>query len=384
MNYLGVSEYDSQEKEALASMPNRVVLAFMPVTFNAEGYPSRVNHERELFKYMDVMHELRFDHDFQHLLGGGLTQAEFDLLSRLSRKALDFCAQRFGQQAVPRSAVLRMINLMRHLRYLYGERKPRVLEIGAGCGYLGAMLTMEGHGYAATDVAQAFYLYQNQLWNFFTDGRVAEWARPGEQGTVAQDQVLHLPWWEWVRATPAALGEFDVITCNHALCEMHPDSLSYSLKLAKALWQGKRQGKAFVFEGWGLERYHGIDTVMQRMAREGFALVHYDPMITVLVPAEGPDAAGAQELPRKVQRQILVMRGKELESQTASENSFEPQFFHAAGNPLSQAIQQGRAQDESRRTVTLDHLREFYHSLLPGADLLTADERFMLLVGSMG
>lgn len=382
MNYLSVAEYDGAEKEALAWMPNRVVQAFYPVTFQAEGYPFRVNSERELFKYLDVMHELRFENDFRNLLRGGLTREEFAFLKSLSRSLAAFCQERFGKLAVARSAVLRMLNLRRHFRYLFGDRPQRVLEIGSGCGYLGAMLLSEGHSLAASDISQAFYLYQNHLWNYLSQGALAEWARAGEKGRLWGDGVsaVHIPWWELVRLNPGNLPECDLITCNHALCEMHPDSLAFTLKLAKAAWQGRSEGKAFVFEGWGYEKYHSIASVTQRFYQEGFVLVHNDPHVAVFAPAGAPTALGGQELPQVVNRQAWVLREDKAELEVLSERSFHPQYRHAPQNPLSAAILHGRQRDQNQLAVGLEEVLAFYRQLVGEQGMLTDDERFMLMI----
>ena len=67
--------YDDAERTARKELSNRIVEAFQPVTFGGFGYPVRVDDIEELWKYVDVMQERRFEHDFLHLLGG-LTEHE--------------------------------------------------------------------------------------------------------------------------------------------------------------------------------------------------------------------------------------------------------------------------------------------------------------------
>ncbi len=176
MPSLTVAEYDRMEQDAIAELPNRVIEAFQPVTFLQLGYPIRIRRESELFKYIDVMQETRFEHDYLNFLGG-VTLTEFELLQKLTSLVCNFSEVRFQRKGIARSSLIRMINVLRHIRYLSGAEQPRIFEIGPGCGYLGAMLMLLGYPYAATDVTQAFYLYQNHLWDFITDGKVFEGAQ---------------------------------------------------------------------------------------------------------------------------------------------------------------------------------------------------------------
>lgn len=55
-NYLSVAGYDRTEQEAIKKLPNRIIEACSPVTFQQIGYPMRITVETDLFKYIDVMH----------------------------------------------------------------------------------------------------------------------------------------------------------------------------------------------------------------------------------------------------------------------------------------------------------------------------------------
>ena len=59
---LSAQEYDAREAMACQALPNRVVEAFRPVTFGSFGYPVHVDDNEELWKYVDVMQENRFNY----------------------------------------------------------------------------------------------------------------------------------------------------------------------------------------------------------------------------------------------------------------------------------------------------------------------------------
>ncbi len=57
MALLSVNEYNAIESNAIKGLPNRIIGAFQPVAFNLLGYPAHVKGEKELYKFIDVMHE---------------------------------------------------------------------------------------------------------------------------------------------------------------------------------------------------------------------------------------------------------------------------------------------------------------------------------------
>ncbi|MBI3021760.1 MAG: class I SAM-dependent methyltransferase [Candidatus Omnitrophica bacterium] len=378
----------------MVQTPNRAIMAFQPVVFHQYGYPARVRMGAELFKYIDVMHDLRFEEDFHQLLGG-LTREEFDLLQRLTTLICRFSEARFGRKALARSSVLRHLYVLRHIRYLSGGRPLRVLEIGPGCGYLGAMLMLEGYSYAAMDVTQAFYLYQNWFWNFISDGQVTELARdsglaPREMTAPQPGGILHVPWWEFVRSALRSGAPFDLVVCNHALCEMHRDSLAFILKSARRLLDAQDgRPKAFVLEGWGA-RYISLSEATKSFYRAGFTMVHNDGGIIVFAPTGTSWATNGLRLPhhtplkrryvrgvrRLLRRGINVVRRAMWES-PLPDMSYEPCEYRASGNPFSRAIHEGRSAERGTKTVGLEQVNRFYTELLGSENHLNPDERFL-------
>jgi len=390
---LTVAEYDAAEQEAVSRLPNRIVEAYQPVTFQEVGYPVRVRRESELWKYVDVMQELRFEEDYAGLVGG-LTVNEFELLKKLTELVYRFSESNFQRKLIATASILRMLNILRHIRYLFGDARPRVFEIGPGCGYLGAMLMLEGYPYAATEVAQAFYLYQNHFWNFISDGKVLELARDNaskEQfGAIPPGGAVHIPWWQFVKLEPESVPQFDIITANHCLCEMHPDSLGFALRIAQALLRGNEAPKAFLFEGWGSEIQRTQAYVAERFSRFGFNLVHHDPQITVFAPRGMESAAGHLSLPRRVKgywvkRWPYLLRYRSFYVPlSANITSYEPCWYTSKRNPLSRTIIQGRHSLQGGKTVTIEQVNSFYTDLLGSDDHMSPDEHFWRFVNRAG
>ncbi|MEG4914777.1 hypothetical protein [Microcoleus sp. B7-D4] len=354
MAILTVAEYDHAEEEAICLLPNKVVEAFQPFAFAKTGYPFRISRDSALLKYVDVLHELRFETIFSNMLGGGLTTKEFDLLKRLTTLVCNFSEIQFGQKSLAISALLRQFCTLRHIQYLCGNEHPSIFEFGPGSGYLGALLMLEGYPYAATDVAQAFYLYQNRLWDYITgkmNVNFSEWGSQTGQKELKNllpGDVTHIPWWEFVKFNQVTLPTFGIVICNSALCEMSRFSLKFSLIISKMLLRMEAMNsqlpiKAFVVEGWGAEWTNSIGSVGNTFNSLGYYQAFADHLITVF-------------LPEKNDEQSTI---------------------------IQQSIINGRQAFEPLKTVGIDEVNQFYTELIGSKDHLNADEKFIKFIGEI-
>jgi len=407
---LTVEQYDTRERAAMTALPNRVVEMVNPVVFAAEGYPTRLRSDSELWKYLDVMHETRFERDFATLFGGGLTESEFGWLQSVARIAHGMSQKHFGRNLTARGSLLRAVNVFRHINNIVGGSPARVFELGPGSGYLGCLFVLNNWSYAASDITQAFYLAQNFLWDHASGGRLRDLAEdPAWDGTLAPGQPVHIPWWEFFTLPERGLPSVDVVTCNHALAEMHPHSMAFALRVAHRMLSG--QGlKAFIFEGWGFEKFVPRSMITERFYRFGYRLVHNDNEITVFAPHE---TAGATPSARSLRlAHAWKYRGRGNSAEVAARDSkwsalgafsdlkstvgsleflsgmkrfyqsfwFWPPRVASRRNPISAAILQGRKRRQGERRVGLEAVDRFYAELLNTADLLTADERFLRFI----
>ena len=405
---LNVDEYDTAEQEAIFRLPNRIIEAYQPVAFHQVGYPTRVRSKSELWKYIDVMHELVLEQDFHHLMEGGLTVSEFELLRRLTELIYSFSESSFQRKMIARASVLRSLNVFRHIGYLFGDARPKVFEIGPGCGYLGSMLMLENCPYAATDITQAFYLYQNHFWNFISDGKVIELVRDSLSNNkqfIAPEEgaVVHIPWWEFVKLRPPSMPQFDIITVNHTLCEMHPHSLMFLLMIAQALLRGDETPKAIVFEGWGSELIQTRAAVIQVFNRWGFKMVHSDSRITIFVPSGTDKVADNITLSRPIKSERLKngaawavdslplpqpMRMKIKRAMMGMARAAhllkEPLASTHNQDPLSRLVLLRRNSEHSDRIVTIEQVNSFYTDLVGSENYLSPDEYFLKLIRREG
>jgi hypothetical protein len=404
---LTVEQYESHEKAAMTGLPNRVVEMVNPVVFAAEGYPTRVRSDSELWKYLDVMHETRFEGDFAALFGGGLTEAEFGWLQSVARLAHAFSQKHFGRSLSARGSLLRAMNVYRHINDIFGGSAARVFELGPGSGYLGCLFVLNNWSYAASDITQAFYLAQNRLWDHASGGGLRDLADGlAWDGSLAPGRPVHIPWWEFFTLPERGVPSVDVVTCNHALAEMHPRSMAFALRVAREMLRGDGM-KAFIFEGWGFEKFVPRSMITERFYRSGFRLVHNDSQITVFVPHQTAGATPSAHVLRLAH--AWKCRGKRNSARVAPVGSkwsplgtlsdlkstvgsleflsgmkrfyqsfwFWPPRVSSKRNPISAAILKRRKRRSGERLVGLEVVDRFYAELLKTPDLLTADERFL-------
>jgi len=285
---LTVIDYDKIEAHFSANKPNRILEAFRPEHFGLTGYPLRIHSDAELFRYVDVMHELRHIDDYNNILGG-FTSDEFSLFKEVSIAVADFTEQEFGKRMVPKGALVRAMISYRHIRFLTSPEDTTILELGPGSGYLGALLAKSGYRYAAMDITQPFYLYQNKLWKHLFGDRLIELASDEKElsdfSNIPEGGILHIPWWKYSYADPTNINlDIDVVTSNHALCEMHRNALHYSANLC-GNWLSKQGRVRFFFaEGMGSEVNHSRMQGYKAFTDSGYLHVYRDPLIDIFSP----------------------------------------------------------------------------------------------------
>jgi hypothetical protein len=414
---LDVETYDAAERAAADKYSNRILQAFYPEMFAALGYPARVERTDQLWRYIDVMHETRTRFNMEHLLQG-LTQDEFELFKRVTKIVDEHATKRFHMRAQPTAALLRAIHALRLIKIVTGRRRPAVLEVGPGCGYLAMLLVLEGYPYIGTEVVQAFYLYQSQM--------LAQVAKDFRELVSQDDDILsiqqpqpgtaiHIPWWKWVSLTPdkVRLGA-GVITANHVMCEMHPSSLAYFAMVGRRILSNNPGGGCLVFEHWGHNALHSPTMVAQKFSEHGMTVCHDEPVMSAMVLTEnagqwlgkvGPLASGVREGPHHVvlrtersafRRGVkgLIRRTPPLKrmaitawhlwnqirplTQAEVNRSVDASDVH---HPLSRQLRVGRAAAIAQATVHLPELEGYLASYFGGSVPQSADEVFFAMIG---
>lgn len=77
-----------------------------------------------------------------------------------------------------------------------------------------------------------------------------------------------------------------MVTCNHVLSEMHPNSLRFLIKrVVECATLRQKDPPLFVFEGWGFGAFGPLLSVFQR---SGYRLLHHGAMASIDGNASSP------------------------------------------------------------------------------------------------
>ncbi|MGE4165613.1 MAG: hypothetical protein AB7E67_06480 [Xanthobacteraceae bacterium] len=366
--YLTVKSYDELEHRATGSLPNRIIECCVPVAFLQESYPIRITSERSAYRYVDVMQDGRSEDTFK-LLIGGITLDEMEAMRSIARKVGDATERLYGRRLVPRSALLRSLNVVRHVRYLLPAGDTLIFEVGAGSGYVGALLLEFGYRYACMDITQAFYIWQSHLLQSISADSFVELAVDDMDLQEALDsrRAIHIPWWRFVVLNPDLRVRINGATCNHALCEMHPNALAHFLFRLHSMLEGRPDG-SLIFEGWGSTIRRQIWHVGQAISSAQFVFAHNDVKSSVVVRSDSPAALFGMKLPHVV--------GKHA----TDEAKYHPNIHVNDKNSISRILNAGRAATAQGIRFGLSEFDEMLREVLGGSDLMTDDERFMALV----
>lgn len=276
---LKAETYNCEEKLALKYLPNRMIQAAQCYIFNQTGYPSYVEDDTSLYKFADAMHELRAEETFNNILGGGINETEFLICSTIQKKVFTLSKENYKKAVIPFSSLLRALNVYRFIEIISLYQKCSILEIGPGSGYLGGYLLCKGYEYIATDNSQAFYLFQNHLFNSINNGNISEAVGDSnyfEGYKKSNIKALHIPWWEFFSLREKTNLKFKIITCNHGLAEMHGLARSYLLTIAD---QMLTDDGILIFEGFGYNPKLSIQEICNHIESYGFQKLYFDSNI---------------------------------------------------------------------------------------------------------
>jgi SAM-dependent methyltransferase len=249
---LKILEYNKCEKKHANHFPNYTLLAFSPVTFIQHGWPHNIENESNLWRYIDTMQENRFEHNLSAL--GFVTQEEFELLKLLTEKVLKF-TESLDCKFSAKNSITRSIIALRVIKNLRPAPSV-VLEVGPGSGYLSALLALSGYKVISLEITQSFYLYQNRLFEFLFQQKFIELANGEDQNLSFENaDLIHLPWWLWAN-TDFKLPEIDIVSCNHAINEMHPLSAKFLRRRSDDLFRNDKG--LYIFESSGLGQYSNL------------------------------------------------------------------------------------------------------------------------------
>jgi hypothetical protein len=267
-----IERYAAAERAGRTRIPNLAIQAFGLEWWNTAGYPYRIESMDELWRYHDSMHDGRFERNLD--LIGAATTVDVALCERAARIIYGFSGARFRFVSPGKDALSRALYQYRLLStHLAATPRPwTVLETGPGSGYLGLLLGLDGHRYLAVEAAQAFFVYQSELWRHAFGADYDD----GLRGT-SDTRVRHVPWWSF-NEEGLVLPPLHAVTANHALAEMHP------LAIQRILWSLKRFGVSSSFllaESLG-KRHHSTREVVGHALAANISVHELGPDLYVM------------------------------------------------------------------------------------------------------
>lgn len=268
---LSIDEYNKKESEGRINLSNRFIRAFNPKLFIAGGFPTRVEYEQELIRYIDSMHAESFKIYYDNLCNG-ITEDELELLKKCTKDIYKITKELYNGDFLVKDPMIAAIAERRVLESTADNVKDkRILEIGGGAGTLGSLLLEDNYKYSATDVTQAFYLIQNRLFEKISKEGINE---------VVTDKLneaskcIHIPYWKLWNMKDKPI-DIDIAMSNHALLEMSPASLKFYLNFLRDAMKNSKD-QLIVFQGGGWRIGQNLVDLIKLFDDYGFNLKYFD------------------------------------------------------------------------------------------------------------
>lgn len=282
---LSIEAYNKVEREAAHRLGSRAAQAYSPATFEDLNYPVRIDEDHQLLRYVDTMHETS-DGKYFDATRYRYSQAEGGVVADVAQTVADMTEKKYARRIRPWMAPFGAIpafRIIESFKALTGSKDLRVLEIGPGSGYLGALLIKRGFSYSAMDNTQGFYLWQNRLFNALAPSEFHEYATEALPSGNWESRVNHMTWWQWAGLDENTALRSDVVICDHALGEFHPIALRHALRLIRIILQGDGP-KLLFFTSPGREHYSDLNTIGRTCKQAGLELLFFKNFIGFTVP----------------------------------------------------------------------------------------------------
>jgi len=364
-----VEKYNQAERAGRATVPNRAIESFSLELWNTLGYPFKVDSESELWRYHDVMQEGRFKSNLR--LIGSYSEHEFELITRTAFQILSFSERHLPIRNSGKHALTRSLHQYQLLMKHRPHNGPlRILEIGPGSGYLGLLLANDGHHYFAMDAAQAFYLYQKKLWLDIYGKDYFDYSESSSRPNSAK--VTHIPWWQFANLS-IPIPDVDLVTINHALCEMHPHAVKTIFARLYSAW-GDTDKKLVLAESWGDDYFKRKDSMLADIRSASFDVDRLTNRVTIFRPNK---ASAIKQLIESSRKPSFTARTKRKVTKRMT-NLIVRTLRAKIGQQLAKLVKRGPIHQDkvnSAIDVAVQPLHDFFENLV--RDERTPDEIFL-------
>jgi SAM-dependent methyltransferase len=373
------ADYDRAEVLGARDIGDYMYSKIVPRVFVEAGYPYHVKGYEELARIADSVNFLPADKMLAANLG--LTPEEFEWFKTVNRCVCELGEKYYGGRVYTKRGFIAAIRMFRIIRALCPDPGARILEVGCGNGYLGALLGLAGYKYVATDVTQALYIYQNHLWKSLFGDDFVDLCETPESAVNVWDskRCVHLPWWTYYQMHEAVpSGGVDLVVSNRALLEMSDLARFYTMKLSKELLLNSPAGRHVAFEDWGGSRMTPKPYGAYQFEEAGFKLQHSEHNAFVFTVADRiPPGEVYAALPgRKPYHHYEY-------SKSASGDRFEGYETRqpVAEKRIAGQLLQSMSKTMSVATIGMDKIDGFLRDELGFDQLSWPEERFMDFIG---
>lgn len=109
------------EKEGKKQLPNRFLESFQPEVFLNVGFPTRIEDDCEVYKFLDSMHDGRLKEYYEHRnMNCAPTYKEFELIKKLAKNIYSFSKSTYGKGIVVKAPMLCSTHILRKINCLGG------------------------------------------------------------------------------------------------------------------------------------------------------------------------------------------------------------------------------------------------------------------------
>ena len=357
---------------------------FAPITHEKLNDPTNISFLSELPYFACSMHDGRAKNTANHLLEG-LDKDEFDILKLIVKNTAEL-TDSMGLKTAPKDSLLRHLYQYRQIKKLFPKIKS-IIEIGPGSGYLSLILALNNYKVISFDICQALYIFQHYLYKHF--GVLNELAVHSQEKfkdnflnkTIKQREgrINHIPWWVFNKIIDNPI-EVDLITINHAVCELHPYAITHLLSTAEKL-----NFPRFFLEGTGDQSFMKFNEAVKKFSLFGYKLSDSSVLEKDLFIFEKKNNSKLDNL--KITPKLKVIR---FSKNILRLIPFMPKFLHLILQEFQRINNEFRILKQSKygkkvrrekEKYYFDDILKFYDHELKCKNFLTPNENFAKKIG---
>lgn len=259
-----INTYDGKESKNLENYPIYLLRAFIPTTFNAFNYQTRVSSSNDLWKYFDCQQETRLFKYFSLDLMGSILCEELDKIESIAYKYGEIY-KLFNRKTNPVGLnqmmasipSIRAINCLSHQK----NKKLNILEIGGGSGMLGHLCNSYGHTHTNFDITQSLFIHNSTVNTLMYKDNFCNYLdfennNNRELLIDNQKSMNLLPWWHFLDRN-LKLPKYDLVVMNHCFMEISSVAIEFILK---RIASGQDNRINLLVSAWGARKYTQLDS----------------------------------------------------------------------------------------------------------------------------